>query len=163
MQRADYGINIIPVLSDYRAMQMLKPAESLLTRYFHHFPFVVSRFWAMELWAHMDSRLVWGPTSGDSKCLGWRRFLASVTNLLTAGAFWKKKQDQKGISTHPRTSSGHSRINLIQSIALLLKELKVSGQSGMEERLATSENLKTKSFLFIITLLPWSFLIKLFL
>ena len=44
-------------ISDYSVVQMVKPAESLLTRHFH-FPFVVSRLCALDLWAHMGTRLV---------------------------------------------------------------------------------------------------------
>ena len=81
-------------VSDYSVVQMVKPAESLLTRHFH-FPFVVSRLCALDLWAHMGTRLVWGTTLGNSKCLRWRRFLGSVTDLLTARAFWKNKIKKK--------------------------------------------------------------------
>lgn len=38
-----YSVNINPAFSNYSAIQMIKSADSLLTRYFH-FPFMVSRF-----------------------------------------------------------------------------------------------------------------------
>lgn len=98
--------------------------QSLLTGHFH-FPFVVSRFWAMELWAHMDPGLVWGPTPGDSKCLGWRRFLGGITDLLTAGAFWKNKIRKKLAPSditrafqnqpHPTNSSAVQRAQMLRS------------------------------------------------
>lgn len=164
--RVDYNSNINPAFSDHSATQMIKPAESLLTRYFH-FPFVVSRFWAMELWGHADPRLVWRPAPGDSKCLGWRRFLGGITDLLTARAFWKNKIREELAPTdsirafqNPSRPTNSSAVRRAQRFGSDSSRKACGGEIQRLILPATSENLKTKSFL-LITFLP-PFLITLF-
>lgn len=165
--RVDYNSNINPAFSDCNATQMIKPAESLLTRYFH-FPFVVSRFWAMELWAHVDPGLVWGPAPGDSKCLGWRRFLGGITDLLTARAFWKNKIREElapldSIRAFQNRSqpTNSSTVQIGQRLGSNSSRKGCGGDIQTLILLAISENLKTKSFL-LITFPPPFLIILLF-
>jgi len=135
---------------------MVKPAGSLLTRHFH-FPSVVSRLWALDLWAHMDTRLVWGTTLGNSKCLRWRRFLGSVTDLLTARAFWKNKIKKK-LAPPDITRAFQNQYHPTNSSAGQTAQILRRNSATKGYRLiltVTSKNLKTKAFLTTLSARRW--------